>query len=95
MSDKHAQSFCNVLYFIDHAPKKSRLLEDVRSSYIKNGLTAVKVLKKYSIKPGSNKYNMLLNYIFLVTGIFKVSRNYKCYTKNRNIWMGRKDKWQS
>ena len=85
--DRHAQSYCNVLYFIDHAPYKTPVLKDVKDSYIKNGLTTIKVLNKYSIKPGSNKYNMLVNYVFLITGVYKVSRNYKEY--KRDIYIER------
>ena len=83
--DRHAQSYCNVLYFIDHAPSTPTLLKDVRKSYLKNGLTTIRILKKYAIKPGSNRYNMILNYVFLTTGVYKVSKIYKLYKKNRNI----------
>lgn len=87
--DGHAQSYCNVLYFIDNTPSISSLLNDVKNSYLRNGLVTIKVLKKYSIKPGSNTYNLILNYLFLITGLYKISGNYKCYKKNKSTRIGR------
>ena len=83
--DRHAQSYCNVLFFIDNAPTITTILKDVRNSYIYNSVTAIKVLRKYNIKPGSNKYNILVNYFLLITGAYKFSYIYKNYKKNKFI----------
>lgn len=75
--DRHAQSYCNVLYFIQNAPYFTKELEDIKVSYTENRLKSVRVLKKYNIVPGSNKYNILINRLLIFTGLYKLSDNYK------------------
>lgn len=81
--DRHAQSFCNVLFFIDYVPEITKELGDVRTSYEKNWLDAIRILRKYNVVPGSNKYNILVNWFLLVTGLYKLSNNYKIYRQEK------------
>ena len=75
--DLHAQNYNNILYFIKKCKRKSAFLDDIGRCYSQGGLEAIKIIRKYRIHIGSNKYNKMLRMIILFSGVYKISRFYK------------------
>lgn len=75
--DIHAQNYNNILYFIKNCKKKSIFLDDIERCYSHGGMEAMKIIRKYRIHVGSNKFNKIARLVILFSGIYKKSVFYK------------------
>lgn len=80
--DGHAKNYNSILYFIYNAPECTKEMNDIRRCYEKGGMEAFKVIKKYHISVGANKYNRIAKKVILFSKIYKKS-NLFCGGKSR------------
>lgn len=73
----HAQNYNNILYFIKHCTSNNALLEDIERCYTYGGVEALKVIRKYNVRVGSNEFNKIARELILLTGVYKKS-SYFC-----------------
>lgn len=68
---RHVQSFQNVLFFIENAPTKTETMHDVENAIRKGGLGALRIIRKYKIKAGSNIQNEVATKLILLLGLHR------------------------
>lgn len=67
----HAQNYRNVIYFINNAPYRTEVMDDVLCAFMCGGNTALRVIKKYNVNPGRDYYSAILNKLIIWSCIYK------------------------
>lgn len=75
--DRHAETYSNVLEFLDANGREGSLLEDIYEAYIYGGRKAMGIIRKYHVMPGPDRAGALTNRFILLTGIYKKSDKYR------------------
>ena len=72
----HAANYNNILYFIYNAPLQNQLTKDIELCYKIGGIKALRIMKKYHVSGGANKYNKIAKKMILFSKIYKFNNNY-------------------